>query len=86
MRKMTAAFVALFVLCTLSGVIQVGLHGFRFFVFRSAGTGATDNNGLQENQGPGQPDSPGAHHTVTPAAHHQDLKTQAHRQLPRQDR
>jgi hypothetical protein len=38
----------------------VALHGFRFFVFRSIGAGETGPNGLQEDQGPGQPDAPGA--------------------------
>jgi hypothetical protein len=74
MRKMVVTFVVLFAACVIFGVTEIGLRGFDFFVFRSAGTGATDNNGLQENQGPGQPGAPGVHHDVKPArsaAHHQ---------------
>jgi hypothetical protein len=54
----------------VSGTTEVFLHGFSFFVFRSAGTGAT-HGGLEENQGPGQPDAPGAHHRHSGSRHHQ---------------
>ncbi len=81
MRKMAVAFVALFTACVISGAAEIGLHGFDFFVFRSAGTGATDNNGLQENQGPGQPDAPRAHHNAKPAA---PVEPKSHRHLHRQ--
>jgi len=72
MRKMTIVFAALLSVAVLGGLTELGLHGFGFFVFRSAGTGATDNNGLQENQGPGQPDAPGTQHAkpAKHAAHH----------------
>jgi hypothetical protein len=53
------ATLCLFALVT--GGTEVALHGFRFFVFRSVGAGETGPNGLQEDQGPGQPDAPGAH-------------------------
>ena len=43
------------------GASEVALHGFKFFVFRSTGTGETSGSGLQENQGPGQPGAPGLH-------------------------
>jgi hypothetical protein len=56
---------------TVSGTTEAFLHGFSFFVFRSAGTGATLSNGPKEDQGPGQPDAPGAHHHATPRPHHQ---------------
>jgi hypothetical protein len=84
LRKMAVVFTVLFAACVLSGVTEIGLHGFSFFVFRSAGTGATDNNGLQENQGPGQPDAPGAHHDVKPVkpVTHHDVKPETHRQEP----
>ncbi|HUZ36526.1 MAG TPA: hypothetical protein VMV17_09365 [Streptosporangiaceae bacterium] len=62
MRVTTAAFAALFLFAVVAGTTEIALHGFSFFVFRSAGTGSTPGNGLQENQGPGQPDAPGAHH------------------------
>jgi len=42
----------------ITGTAEVALHGFRFFVFRSTGTGETGPDGLQEDQGPGQPDAP----------------------------
>ena len=67
MRLVAATMVAMVVAAVTAGSTEVALHGFRFFVFRSAGTGATPGNGLQEDQGPGQPDAPGAHH---PGAHH----------------
>jgi hypothetical protein len=62
MRLTSVAAAALVVFAAAAGSTEVGLHGFKFFVFRSAGTGATNGDGLQEDQGPGQPDAPGAHH------------------------
>jgi hypothetical protein len=56
-RVAAVATAALFLFALLSGTTEVALHGFRFFVFRSAGTGETGPNGLQEDQGPGQPDA-----------------------------
>ena len=81
MRKMVVVFAALFAVAVTGGLAQLGLHGFSFFAFRAAGTGATDNNGLQENQGPGQPDAPRAHH-AKPAAHHSAPKPKAQRSSP----
>jgi hypothetical protein len=60
-RVMAVFAAALFLFALITGSTEVALHGFRFFVFRSAGTGETPGSGLQENQGPGQPDAPGAH-------------------------
>jgi hypothetical protein len=57
-RVAAAATAALFLLALTAGVTEVALHGFAFFVFRSAGTGETRGSGLQEDQGPGQPDAP----------------------------
>jgi hypothetical protein len=68
-RLMVTVTATLVLLVVVVGSAEVALHGFAFFAFRSAGTGATDDNGLQENQGPGQPDAPGAHgraHQTTP--------------------
>jgi hypothetical protein len=60
--RVMSVFTAAMVLFALTaGGTEVALHGFKFFVFRSAGTGETSGSGLQENQGPGQPDAPGAH-------------------------
>ena len=72
--RLTVTVIAtLVVLVAVAGSAEVALHGFAFFAFRSAGTGATDDKGLQENQGPGQPDAPGAHgraHQTTPGGSH----------------
>jgi len=57
-RVMTVITAALVLFAVITGVTEIGLHGFAFFVFRSVGTGETGPNGLQENQGPGQPDAP----------------------------
>ena len=48
----------------VAGTTEIFLHGYSFFVFRSAGTGATLGNGPKEDQGPGQPDAPGTHHAT----------------------
>jgi hypothetical protein len=50
---------------TLAGVVtgaaEIAQHGLGFFVFRANGAGASVT-GLTEDQGPGQPNAPGAHH------------------------
>lgn len=61
MRMVVAAMVAMVAAAATAGTTEVALHGFPFFVFRAAGTGSTPGNGLHEDQGPGQPDAPGAH-------------------------
>jgi len=58
-RLITAVLILFAAVC---GTTEIALHGFSFFVFRSAGTGSTPGNGLQEDQGPGQPNAPGTHH------------------------
>jgi hypothetical protein len=60
-RAMSVFTAALVLFALTAGASEVALHGFKFFVFRSAGTGETSGAGLQENQGPGQPDAPGLH-------------------------
>jgi hypothetical protein len=60
-RVMTVFTAAMVVFALTAGASEVALHGFKFFVFRAAGTGETSGSGLQEDQGPGQPDAPGAH-------------------------
>jgi hypothetical protein len=57
-RVAAAATSALFLFAVAAGTTELALHGFAFFVFRSAGTGETSPHGLQEDQGPGQPDAP----------------------------
>ena len=51
---------------TISAV-QIVQNGFAFFVFRNTGAGAGNPQNLQEDQGPGQSDAPGAHHSATPS-------------------
>lgn len=58
MRFAVIATAALFLVAVIAGAVEIHLHGFAFFVFRSAGTGETGPNGLPEDQGPGQPDAP----------------------------
>jgi hypothetical protein len=62
MRKMVVALVAVFLVGAVSGTTEIALHGFSFFIFRNAGAGAGNSRNLDENQGPGQRDAPGAHH------------------------
>jgi hypothetical protein len=61
MRGMAILTAALVLFALTAGTTEVALHGLKFFVFRSAGTGETSGSGLQENQGPGQADAPGVH-------------------------
>jgi len=60
-RKVTAALVALTLAGVVTGATEVVLHGPAFFVFRANGSGASQT-GPEEDQGPGQPNAPGAHH------------------------
>lgn len=72
MRFAVLATSALFMVAVVAGAVEIHLHGFRFFVFRSVGTGETGAGGLQENQGPGQPDAPKpapSHIAVQPGQH-----------------
>jgi len=62
-RKMTAALVALTVAGVATGATELVLHGPAFFVFRANGAGASQT-GPEEDQGPGQPNAPGAHHNA----------------------
>jgi Family of unknown function (DUF6338) len=57
-RVAAVATAALVLFAVAAGTTEVALHGLPFFVFRSIGTGETGPNGLQEDQGPGQPDAP----------------------------
>ena len=59
MRRWRLFFIAVIAFPLISGVVMVHLHGFQFFVFRSAGTGESPDSNLSENQGPGQVDAPG---------------------------
>lgn len=59
-RVAAVATAVLFLFAVICGATEIALHGFPFFVFRSTGVGETGPTGLQENQGPGQPDAPKA--------------------------
>jgi hypothetical protein len=70
MHKMVAVFVAVFVVGVVAGSMEIAMQGLPFFVFRANGAGAS-LTGPKEDQGPGQPDAPGAHHkspAATPSA------------------
>jgi hypothetical protein len=63
---MIFAFITLALLGIILSSVQIAKNGFAFFVFRNTGAGAGNSQNLNENQGPGQPDAPGAHHSVQP--------------------
>jgi len=65
MRLTRLAVAAMFLLAVIAGTTEIALHGYSFFVFRSAGTGSTPGSGLKEDQGPGQPDAPRTHRQLT---------------------
>jgi hypothetical protein len=68
-RVAVIATSAVFLVAVVAGVAEIKLHGLSFFVFRSVGSGETGPGGLQEDQGPGQPDAPKptpSHSTVRP--------------------
>jgi hypothetical protein len=67
-RKMVALLAALATVGMASGAAELVLHGGPFFIFRANGAGATET-GPVENQGPGQPGAPGAHHAPAPPRH-----------------
>jgi hypothetical protein len=67
MRIATAATASLFSLAVISGIAEIGSHGFPFFVFRpavgeSAPTVPTDQQFLAK-------EAAAAHHVVTPTHH-----------------
>jgi hypothetical protein len=61
-RKAVAAMVVLVAVGVTISAAEIGRHGYAFFVFRNTGAGAGNPQNLEENQGPGRPDAPGAHH------------------------
>jgi hypothetical protein len=67
-RKMVALLAAMVTVGVVSGAAELALHGGPFFIFRANGAGASET-GPVENQGPGQPDAPGAHHVPAPPKH-----------------
>jgi hypothetical protein len=61
-HKVVAAMVLLVLIAVSIGATEISRHGYAFFVFRNAGAGAGNPGQLTEQQGPGQPDAPGARH------------------------
>jgi DMSO/TMAO reductase YedYZ heme-binding membrane subunit len=60
MRLTAVVMAALMLFAVTAGSTEVALHGFRFFVFRSAGTGASGDDAPSEDR-----------NTIPPAAGHQ---------------
>jgi hypothetical protein len=61
---MVIAYVLLLLIPLFIGITELSLHGGPFFLFRNAGAAAGNSQDLNENQGPGQVDAPGAHHST----------------------
>ena len=78
LRVCACAIAALVVLALGTGAYQLATRGFTFFAFRSAGTGATDNNAIFPGIIPTPKPSP-AHHRPTNAAGHHDSRKVHHR-------
>jgi hypothetical protein len=70
MRVYAGTIAALVVLALGTGAYQLATRGFTFFAFRSAGTGATDNNAIFPGIIPTPKPSPAHHHPTTGAGHH----------------
>jgi len=66
-NRMVFAYVALLLIPLFIGITEIAIHNPAFFVFRNAGAGAGNAQDLNENQGPGMPNAPGAHHSVKPS-------------------
>jgi hypothetical protein len=68
MRITTYVTAALILFAVITGVAEIGLHGFKFFVFRSGGTGETAGNET-DRQFLAQQKAL-AHHVVAPKGRH----------------
>ena len=78
MRAFAGTITALVVLALGTGAYQLATRGFTFFVFRSAGTGATDNNAIFPGIIPAPNPSPAHHHPTTGPGRHGERKTHRH--------
>ncbi|MGN6174640.1 MAG: hypothetical protein ACTHPS_17100 [Streptosporangiaceae bacterium] len=67
-NRMVFAYVSLLLIPLFVGITEIAIHNPAFFVFRNAGAGAGNPQDLNENQGPGMPNAPGAQHSVKPSA------------------
>ncbi len=70
MRVAAAATAALFSVAVLTGAAEMGLHGFKFFVFRQTGTGETGQPDNETDQQFLAQQAAAAHHAAAPTAHH----------------
>jgi hypothetical protein len=78
MRAFAGTITALVVLALGTGAYQFATHGFTFFVFRSAGTGATDNNAIFPGIIPAPKPSPAHQQPTTGPGHHRVRRTHHH--------
>jgi hypothetical protein len=56
-----AATIVISLIVAIADIAGINKGGLKFFLFRNAGAGAGNAQDFEENQGPGQPDAPGAH-------------------------
>lgn len=70
MRAFAGTITVLVVLALGTGAYQLATRGFTFFIFRSAGTGATDNNAIFPGTIPTPKPSPPHHHPTTGTGKH----------------
>jgi len=56
-----AATILISLIVSIADIAGINRGGLQFFLFRNGGAGAGNSQGLNEDQGPGQPNAPGAH-------------------------
>jgi vacuolar-type H+-ATPase subunit H len=78
MRAFAGTITALVVLALGTGAYQLATRGFTFFAFRSAGTGATDNNAIFPGIIPAPQPSPAHQHRTTGPGHQRARRTHHH--------
>jgi hypothetical protein len=78
LRAFAGTITALVLLALGTGAYQLATRGFTFFVFRSAGTGATDNNAIFPGVIPTPKPSPAHHHSTTGPRQHGARRTRHH--------
>jgi hypothetical protein len=87
MRRITIGAAALVLFAVGTGITEMGLHGFKFFVFRAGGTGSTPGSVINDQQfldkeQHGTTAHSGAKATHEPAKHHEP-KGRHHRSTKR---
>ena len=86
LRVYAATIAVLVVLALGTGAYQLATRGYTFFVFRSAGTGATDNNAIFPGIIPTPKPSPAHHQPTTGPGQHGARKAHHHHHHPRGSR